>query len=306
MSATVEQETKSPETVRKELDFDTPEETTLTSQEMIEENAAELLENLTETPEITEKGQEDVEKSKEDIAEEQEETVKDQADTENIQEEVEKIEAEHKEAVEEEDHMVEDENTAEPENIAEDENTAEDENIVEEAEEEEQEEPMEVDSEQVKDTDMIEEDGEEVADAKSDPKDSQEEEPMTSEDEDAQTEGSKSRNGAKTDDNLMSEEQLDRESPEIWPEKVPGAKSFVQEHTSAVSEAEEVSSSPTWTKGLTQDDIDQMHKLGAMTNNQLILEIKKLYDQTYKIGVEEAKEMTRGKILQIFNNTKKK
>lgn len=99
--------------------------------------------------------------------------------------------------------------------------------------------------------------------------------------------------------------QTNISSPEIWPEKVPGVQDFIQEHGSNASEAES-SSPPTWTKGLTQEDIDQMHELGAMTNGQLILEIKKLYDHAYKIGVEESKEMSRGKILQIFANSKKK
>lgn len=49
-----------------------------------------------------------------------------------------------------------------------------------------------------------------------------------------------------------------------------------------------------------------MHKLGAMSNAQLISEIKRLYDQAYKIGIDEGKEMTRGKLLQIFTNSKKK
>ena len=36
------------------------------------------------------------------------------------------------------------------------------------------------------------------------------------------------------------------------------------------------------------------------------MEIKKTYDDAYQLGVQEAKEMTRGKYLGIFNNAKKK
>lgn len=48
-------------------------------------------------------------------------------------------------------------------------------------------------------------------------------------------------------------------------------------------------------------------ELGALSQAGLISEIKKLYDQAYQLGVEEAREMTRGKYLNIFsqNNRKK-
>lgn len=47
-------------------------------------------------------------------------------------------------------------------------------------------------------------------------------------------------------------------------------------------------------------------ELGALSPTGLIAEIKKLYDQAYQLGVQEAKEMTRGKYLNIFEKTKKK
>lgn len=48
-------------------------------------------------------------------------------------------------------------------------------------------------------------------------------------------------------------------------------------------------------------------ELGALSQAGVISEIKKLYDQAYQLGVEEAREMTRGKYLNIFsqNNRKK-
>lgn len=63
---------------------------------------------------------------------------------------------------------------------------------------------------------------------------------------------------------------------------------------------------PAWAKGLTQDDIDQIYKLGSLLKIEVIAEVKKLYDQSYKLGVQEAKEMTRGRYLNIFNTQKKK
>ncbi|KXJ69767.1 hypothetical protein RP20_CCG025904 [Aedes albopictus] len=65
---------------------------------------------------------------------------------------------------------------------------------------------------------------------------------------------------------LMSLEKLDRGSPEIWPAK----------------------------------------ELGALSSNGIIAEVKKLYDQAYQLGVQEAKEMTRGKYLNIFTSNRKK
>ncbi|XP_058468004.1 protein lin-52 homolog isoform X2 [Malaya genurostris] len=81
--------------------------------------------------------------------------------------------------------------------------------------------------------------------------------------------------------NLMSLEKLDRDSPEIWSEKA-------------------------WTKGLTQDDINSMYQLGALSTNGIIAEVRKLYDQAYQLGVQEAKEMSRGKCLNIFTSNRKK
>lgn len=40
--------------------------------------------------------------------------------------------------------------------------------------------------------------------------------------------------------------------------------------------------------------------------NGLIAEVKKLHDLAYQLGQEEAKEMTRGRYLNIFTNRKNK
>ncbi|XP_055314745.1 protein lin-52 homolog isoform X2 [Sitodiplosis mosellana] len=101
-------------------------------------------------------------------------------------------------------------------------------------------------------------------------------------------------------DNLISMEKLDPGSPETWPEK--SVNEFAK--LNSISNREEV---PSWTQGLSQEDINSMHQLGALSQAGLIAEIKKLYDQAYQLGVEEAREMTRGKYLNIFsqNNRKK-
>lgn len=83
----------------------------------------------------------------------------------------------------------------------------------------------------------------------------------------------------------------------------------------------------SWAQGLSSDDINTMQRkfvltislffylkpkylifkeLGALSSTGLIAEIRKLYDQAYDLGIQEAKEMTRGRYLNIFPNTKKK
>lgn len=83
---------------------------------------------------------------------------------------------------------------------------------------------------------------------------------------------------------------------------------------------------PEWSRGLSQEDTSAMLReqfwvffikhfqfhlfaileLSTLSPNALIMEIKKIYDEAYQLGVSEAKEMTRGKYLGIFNNAKKK
>ncbi|XP_055851028.1 protein lin-52 homolog [Episyrphus balteatus] len=113
-------------------------------------------------------------------------------------------------------------------------------------------------------------------------------------------------NGSSTKDEsdeeaLISLEKLDRASPDLWPEKIPGITDFI-----AMSDTPIHTSSSSWSKGLTQEEVHAMHELGVYSTNGLIMEIKKLYDEAYQLGVIEAKEMTRGKYLGIFNNVKKK
>nr|XP_053631416.1 protein lin-52 homolog [Cherax quadricarinatus] len=65
---------------------------------------------------------------------------------------------------------------------------------------------------------------------------------------------------------LLSLEKLDRSSPDLWPEQ----------------------------------------KFRLLTALEIIEEVKKLQNVAYQLGLEEAKEMTRGKYLHILNNKKEK
>ncbi|XP_043284819.1 protein lin-52 homolog isoform X3 [Venturia canescens] len=95
------------------------------------------------------------------------------------------------------------------------------------------------------------------------------------------------------EESLMSLEKLDRASPDLWPEQ--SVNEFVAQN-SLQSEA------ASWSAALTPDDINQLHQLGNLTMTGLIAEVKKLHDIAYQVGLEEAKEMTRGKYLNIFKH----
>jgi protein lin-52 len=42
----------------------------------------------------------------------------------------------------------------------------------------------------------------------------------------------------------------------------------------------------------------------TLTLSALIVEVRKLYDKAYQLGLDETKEMTRGKYLNILNRRK--
>ncbi|PSN50016.1 Protein lin-52 [Blattella germanica] len=67
------------------------------------------------------------------------------------------------------------------------------------------------------------------------------------------------------EESLLSLEKLDRTSPELWPEQ----------------------------------------KFGSLTASGLIAEVKRLHDVAYQLGLEEAKEMTRGKYLNVLTRKRR-
>ncbi|XP_017881669.1 protein lin-52 homolog [Ceratina calcarata] len=97
------------------------------------------------------------------------------------------------------------------------------------------------------------------------------------------------------EESLMSLEKLDRASPDLWPEQIPGVHEFVAQNSPQTEPS-------SWAGGLTPDDINQLHQLGNLSVASLIVEVKKLHDTAYQLGLEEAKEMTRGKYLNIFKH----
>ncbi|KAL3274694.1 hypothetical protein HHI36_016072 [Cryptolaemus montrouzieri] len=98
---------------------------------------------------------------------------------------------------------------------------------------------------------------------------------------------------------LYSMEILDRASPELWPEKFPGMSEFTNSFTPT-------STKPPYSKELNQDDQNYMHQLASLPTTELISRVKQLHDIAYQLGVEETKEITRGKYLNLFNKKKSK
>ncbi|XP_054260971.1 protein lin-52 homolog isoform X3 [Macrosteles quadrilineatus] len=90
------------------------------------------------------------------------------------------------------------------------------------------------------------------------------------------------------DQSLLSLEKLDRSSPELWPESTQN------------------NLPQPWNRPLDDEDKQLLRYYGTLSVTNLIAEVKHLHDIAYKLGLEEAKEMTRGKYLNILEKRRKK
>ncbi|XP_034119672.1 protein lin-52 homolog [Drosophila albomicans] len=100
---------------------------------------------------------------------------------------------------------------------------------------------------------------------------------------------------AKEEDDLTSTETL-RESPVQWPERFPGMEEFL-----SLSETPIHTPSIDPAQLLTSTNKTALNKFARMPPDQLIDKIKAMHDEIYKLGILESKEMTRGKLLGIFD-----
>ncbi|XP_042224745.1 protein lin-52 homolog isoform X2 [Homarus americanus] len=98
---------------------------------------------------------------------------------------------------------------------------------------------------------------------------------------------------------LLSLEKLDRSSPDLWPEQIPGVYEF------APVMSPQLSPDPQ-NLDLEEPDYNLLYQFRLLTALEIIEEVKKLQNVAYQLGLEEAKEMTRGKYLHILNNRKEK
>lgn len=78
---------------------------------------------------------------------------------------------------------------------------------------------------------------------------------------------------------------------------MPGFREFVSNTPQLLQSNKEV---PEWLTGLDQEDVDLLWNLGKLNHNQILDKIKELYNLAYELEIEEEKEMTRGKFLEVL------
>lgn len=102
------------------------------------------------------------------------------------------------------------------------------------------------------------------------------------------------------DESLLSMEKLDRTSPELWPEQIPGMLDFAPFSSFATNGGKDA-----WTADFTSEDMTLLNQFSNLSMPALISEVKRLHDLAYQLGLEEAKEMTRGKYLNILSKRRR-
>merc|ERR1712226_224557 len=96
---------------------------------------------------------------------------------------------------------------------------------------------------------------------------------------------------------LQALEKLDRSSPDLWPDQIPGVHQFLP-NTPGPGQGEEVQGE--YLQNLSREDLETLMQLGSLGVPQLMQEVKRLQNIAYQLGQEETKEMTRGKYLNIL------
>ncbi|XP_068048954.1 protein lin-52 homolog isoform X1 [Anomalospiza imberbis] len=88
--------------------------------------------------------------------------------------------------------------------------------------------------------------------------------------------------GADLETSLLSFEKLDRASPDLWPEQLPGVAEFAASFKSPIT-----SSPPKWMAELENDDIDMLKELGSLTTANLMEKVRGLQNLAYQLGLDE-------------------
>jgi rRNA maturation endonuclease Nob1 len=101
------------------------------------------------------------------------------------------------------------------------------------------------------------------------------------------------------EDELRSNERLDRSSPDLWPQNLSSAAQHILAKSALKTDTEQGLS--VWSQGLDPEDINLLHQFGSLTSSSLVEEVKKLQNIAYQLGLEESKEMTRGKLLHVLD-----
>lgn len=103
---------------------------------------------------------------------------------------------------------------------------------------------------------------------------------------------------------LLSLEKLDRSSPELWPEPIPGVTEYAARN--ALSSSAVPKNFESIHSLFSEDDYKLLNYYSTLSKDALIQELKKLHDLAYKLGLDESKEMTRGRFLNILSSGRKK
>ncbi|XP_034164276.1 protein lin-52 homolog isoform X1 [Pangasianodon hypophthalmus] len=90
-------------------------------------------------------------------------------------------------------------------------------------------------------------------------------------------------NGAEDfESSLLSYEKLDRASPDLWPEQLPGVSEFAATFKNPIT-----NSPPKWMAELESEDIEMLKELGSLTTANLMEKVKGLQNLAYQLGLEE-------------------
>lgn len=91
---------------------------------------------------------------------------------------------------------------------------------------------------------------------------------------------------------LVSNEKLTSDSPVMWPDH----NFFGDFNPLLLSPAP-----PKWLVEVEKEDNQMMNEFGSLTQSQLMDKVRALQNLAYQLGVEEAKQMSRGRVLSIFD-----
>ncbi|VDN98871.1 unnamed protein product [Rodentolepis nana] len=93
---------------------------------------------------------------------------------------------------------------------------------------------------------------------------------------------------------LQTNEDLGRASPELWPDQ------SVSEFISTRQPDLNIHTPSKYRTDLDKEDLELIHDFGSLSTQQLMDKIKHLQNLAYQVGLEESKEMARGKFLNIL------
>ncbi|CAI8048448.1 Protein lin-52 homolog [Geodia barretti] len=92
---------------------------------------------------------------------------------------------------------------------------------------------------------------------------------------------------------LLSSERLSSDSPVMWPDQQHFFGDFNPLHLSPAP--------PDWLLDVTRDDMASINELACLTPAQLMEKIRGLQNLAYQLGVEEARQMSRGRHLNVLH-----